>query len=96
MSVITPLIENEHGKGYSNAIKCPKCGYEISGLQKVLDFINDEIIYEDYQYDDYECPDCLCLLSFNTENIKTGEIVEWDEKCREILSIDIWVWNDYE
>ena len=54
---LTPICENKNGKGYKDAIVCPHCGDEIIGLNKVLDFINKEVIYST-QYDDYECGKC--------------------------------------
>lgn len=94
--IIQIISQNEHGKSYKNAIKCPKCGYEIIGLSKVLNFINKETIFDDYQYDDYECPDCECIFSFNTQNMEMGDYLENSEGLKKILSTEIWVWSDYQ
>lgn len=86
--------ENEHGKGYINALKCPNCGDEIIGCGEVIDFINEELITET-QYDDYECQKCECLFSFNIEKMELGEKEE-DYEGREIYSLETWIWNEFE
>lgn len=91
---LKPICENKNGKGYKDAIVCPRCGYEIVGLSKVLDFINEEIIYET-QYDDYVCPECDKYFDFNVESCECGDYLDEGDKQagREILSIETWVWT---
>jgi len=89
------LAENENGKSYEDGLQCPNCKYSILGFSNLIDFIDEELIFDDYQYDAYTCPNCLCLFSFNTQNMELGkESEEYDGK--EILGLNIWVWNGYE
>lgn len=90
--LVKPICENKNGKGYKDAIICPHCGHKIIGLMKVLDFINEELIYET-QYDDYECPECLKMFDFNIEAMECGDYIDDNpDYGKEILSVETWVW----
>ena len=80
------ISKSETGVGFINMIKCPFCGYETKGADKVYCLLEDDGLRCE-QFDGIECRECYKEFSVNVEECHFDSL-------RGCYRIETWVWQD--